>query len=136
MKVYSMVPIEGIPFYTETTCDKTITLVERTPNKIIIEMDSITREAPYGETLTCQEVWVAIGLPYHPDTGPSDLCIFHRGINVNFIKWTMLEKQVTETVEAGIIKAHGEWFKFAEEEGLLRTRRTMRMPVPQLKKSV
>ena len=63
MKVYSMVPIEGVPFYTETTCDKTIALVERTPNKIIVEMDSITREAPYGETLTCQEVWVAISLP-------------------------------------------------------------------------
>ncbi len=49
----SWVPVVGIPFCNKTSCEKVIKLIAKTPNKVIVEMDSKTKEAPYGDTFTC-----------------------------------------------------------------------------------
>ena len=46
-------PVKGVPFCTETTATQTLKVIEHTPNKLIIEGESITDDAPYCDTFTC-----------------------------------------------------------------------------------
>ena len=53
-------PLVGIPFVYETDNTKIYELVERTDNKVIIELDAKTKEAPYSDTFSCKELWIII----------------------------------------------------------------------------
>jgi hypothetical protein len=55
-----MVPIVGVPFYDKTSCQKILELKKKTDNKILLEIESVTPEAPYADTFTCKEMWLAI----------------------------------------------------------------------------
>lgn len=56
-----IIPLVGVPFINKTRCTKTITLIDRTPSRIVVEVDCKTYDAPYCDTFLCKECWIVIG---------------------------------------------------------------------------
>jgi len=61
--VKSTFPVTNVPFCTKTTSNKVIRLLKRSPNSVIIDVDSKTVEAPYSDTFSVKELWVFLSLP-------------------------------------------------------------------------
>lgn len=56
-----IVPVEGVPFLNQTRVLKTIEIVERNADCIIIEIENQTLDTPYaGDTFCCRECWIAV----------------------------------------------------------------------------
>ena len=85
MRIDSICPVKGVPFCNETTCNKTIKVVEKSPHKLILDVNSKTVEAPYSDTFYIQEAWIVLS--------SESLCekksIFVRIAYINFVKYTM-----------------------------------------------
>lgn len=81
-----VVPVSGVPFLSQTRVTKTITLVHRSDNKIILEIQSKTHEAPYSDTFVCREAWVIVGSAKESKYPHVNLTQFYK---VQFNKYTM-----------------------------------------------
>ena len=53
-------PVVGIPFCSSTNITQSLKIIEKSKNRLIIESESITHDAPYCDTFTCQEVWIVL----------------------------------------------------------------------------
>ena len=110
MHIDSVLPIKGVPFCDETTCNKVFKVVENTPCKLVLDVDSKTVEAPYSDTFYVQEAWIVLS--------SQSLCekksIFIRIAYVNFVKYTMFKGTVTDKATEGIKEAAKFWLATVE----------------------
>ena len=118
MHIKSVCPVKGVPFCDETTCNKTFKVVENTPCKFIVDVDSTTVEAPYSDTFYIQEAWIVLST--------ESLCdkksIFVRIAYINFVKYTMFKGVVTDKATSGIIEAARLWHSTVDQLGHLETK--------------
>ena len=119
MQIASVCPLNGVPFCSETTCNKTITVVENTPCKLILDVESTTVEAPYSDTFSVREAWIVLST--------ESLCektsIFIRLAYLNFVKYTMFKGTITEKAVSGIKDAAKLWHATVDKLGHLQTKK-------------
>ena len=119
MHIKSVCPVKGVPFCDETTCNKTIKVVENSPCKLVLEMDSKTVEAPYSDTFYVQEAWLVLST--------EALCekksIFIRLAFINFVKYTLFKGTITDKAVPGIKDAAKLWHATVDKLGHLKTKK-------------
>ena len=84
-----VIPLEGVPFCDSTRCTKTFVIKKKSDTQLIIEIDSKTIDAPYSDTFSCKELWIAVCR----EKGASTIA-FQRLMQVAFVKWTMLKAKI------------------------------------------
>ena len=75
----------------------------------MIELDSKTIDAPYSDTFSCKEVWIAM-----QSTHDKNYIIFSRYMNVVFVKRTLFKGKITTEAEKGIIENAKLWLTMAK----------------------
>lgn len=106
MVIRCTIPVVGVPFCNSTGCVKTIEIVERNPNCIVIEIDSKTTDAPYSDCFSIRETWIVVEV----ENASEETCIFQRLMKVDFVKYTMFKGKITERAEAELLALSIEWF--------------------------
>ena len=99
-----VIPLVGVPFCESTRCTKTFQIKKKTDTQIIIEIDSKTIDAPYSDTFSCKELWIAMcrekGEP---------MIVMQKLMQVAFVKWTMLKAKIQGAAEAGLVEVAQIW---------------------------
>ena len=114
MVIKYIAPVKGVPFCTQTTATQTVKIIEHSKNRLIIEGESITDDAPYCDTFTCQEVWIALDVP----NSPTEKMIFVRLMYINFIKRNFFKNIVETKAYEGLIENAERWLIIAKNLGI------------------
>ena len=88
MKIQYRTPVHNVPWCTETGCFKSVKLIERRADRLVIEIESITDDAPFSDCFKCKECWIVLGPEQNAD---HKQCIFVRMMTIEFHKSTMLK---------------------------------------------
>ena len=55
MTVNYVIPLVGVPFINQSRAVATLNIHQRLSNKIVMEIDTKTIDAPYSDTFSCKE---------------------------------------------------------------------------------
>jgi hypothetical protein len=86
-----ILPVTGVPFINQTRASKTISLIERSQSKLVVEVVVETFDAPYCDSFVCKECWVLIGSEANELQQRSILTQFYK---VDFSKYTIFKKTI------------------------------------------
>lgn len=125
MKIDSVCPVKGVPFCDETTCNKIIKVVENTPSKLILDIESRTVEAPYSDTFYVQEAWIVLS----NESLREKKSIFIRLSYINFVKYTMFKGTIEGKAVPGIKEAAALWLATVDKLGHFKTKKKPPPPV-------
>ena len=67
MKIQFRIPIPNVPWCNETGVYKSIKQIERTKDKLVIEIESETDDAPFSDSFKCKECWIVLGPEQNSD---------------------------------------------------------------------
>ena len=112
-----VIPVKGVPFCSETRCNKTLNLLHRDASSLVLRIDSKTIDAPYSDTFLCRELWLVQGSSENPRQQRCNLSVMTQ---VDFVKSTMFRGQITPRAMQGIKEVVENWFKDVELKGLLK----------------
>ena len=56
-----MVHVKNVPFCKQTRSKNIMEIIEKTPNKFILEIDCYALDAPYGDYFVIKDGWVVVG---------------------------------------------------------------------------
>ena len=122
MIIKCVVAVKNVPFLTETRCTQTYQIKIKKDYQIVIELDSKTIDAPYSDTFSCKEVWIAM-----QSTHDKNYIIFSRYMNVVFVKRTLFKGKITTEAEKGIIENAKLWLTMAKQEGFFNLKAASQM---------
>ena len=61
MKIQYRTPVKNVPWCTETGCYKDIKLIEISDDRLVIEIESTTDDAPFSDCFKIRECWIVLG---------------------------------------------------------------------------
>lgn len=64
MKLSARIPIKNCPSFfgcQETGIFKDIKLIEKSADCLVIEIESVTDDAPFSDCFKCKECWIVLG---------------------------------------------------------------------------
>mmetsp|Transcript_14877 Transcript_14877/g.23060 ORF Transcript_14877/g.23060 Transcript_14877/m.23060 type:complete len:268 (+) Transcript_14877:556-1359(+) len=109
-----VVPVSGVPFIKQTRCNKNIFIRTRAEDKLVVEMESQTIDAPYSDCFLCKEAWIVVS-----DSASSCRCVLQKYIKIHFVKSTMFKSKIMARAEEGMRDAAVKWLQFAKDKGHL-----------------
>lgn len=56
-----VIPLVGVPFINQSRAVATLNIHQRQSNKIVMEIDTKTLDAPYSDTFSCKECQIILG---------------------------------------------------------------------------
>ena len=121
-QIKNTVPLTGVPFMSQADIERVMYIKLRTESKILIEIESITKEVPYSDCFITKELWLIFDAKNSDGSFKKNQCILQRSADVNFIKSTWFEGKIRERVIEGQKEIADKWHGFAEKMGLLRSR--------------
>ena len=83
-------------------------MIERSPQKLIVEIESIVFDAPYSDHFVIKSAWVVVGIT-------TDCCLFHEVINIVFSKRTILKNKLVDGINKGYYESHLQWLELAKK---------------------
>ena len=114
MVIKCVVAVRNVPFISETRSTYVYEMKVKTDFMIVVELDTKTIDAPYSDTFSCKEVWIAI-----QSTKNCNYIVFSRLMNVVFVKRTLLKNKITSEAEKGMIENANNWLTMAKKQGYL-----------------
>ena len=60
MVIKCVVAVRNVPFISETRSTYVYEIKVKTDFMMVVELDTKTIDAPYSDTFSCKEVWIAI----------------------------------------------------------------------------
>lgn len=111
MSIKSVIPVKGVPFCNKARVIKTIEILQRNTQCIIIDIDSKTFDAPYSDTFTIKECWIVVEV----EGAREETCLFQRLMKIDFVKYTMFRSKITTQAEYSMIELSKDWFTLAKE---------------------
>lgn len=100
-----IIPLVGVPFINQTRCTKTISLIERSGSRIVVEIDCKTYDAPYCDTFLCKECWVITG----SEIESLERSILTQYIKVEMLKYTIFKSKIIYKGEEGVALTLKAW---------------------------
>ena len=89
------VPIKNVPICNKTDAIINLKLVENSDNKLIIEADLQTIDAPYSETFSNKDTLIVLA-------DGAEKCVFYHVAQVKFYKATIFKGQIKEKALEGM----------------------------------
>lgn len=102
------IPVVGVPFIRETRAVKTVTIQVRSATELIVEMDTVTIDAPYSDTFSCKMAWIVVSA--NENEQRSIIKVLHK---VNFVKSTMFKSKIKARASEGMIETASLWLNHA-----------------------
>ena len=109
MVINYVMPLVGVPFINKTRAVVTVNIQKKTENKILLDIDTKTIDAPYSDTFSCKECQIVIG--------DQNRCILLQVYKIDFVKSTMFRSKITGRAEQGMVETAKKWHEIAERDG-------------------
>ena len=74
-RISNTVPLNNVPFMTQAPIERVMYIKQRTENKVVVEIESITKEVPYSDTFTTKELWLIFDLKNPDGSYKKNLCL-------------------------------------------------------------
>lgn len=104
-----VVPVVGVPFISSTRATVTVNLQKKLENKIVLDIDTKTIDAPYSDTFSSKEAQIVVG--------DKNRCLFLQVFKIDFVKSTMFRSKITGRAEQGMVEAAEKWHQRAKRDG-------------------
>ena len=112
----SVVPVEGVPFISETRCQRTFSLAKRDASSLILKQVIHSPDAPYCDCFVLQDVWIIHG---SRSNRFQERCLMTQLVSVHMTKYSFFKRAILERARAGDEELLDMWWKEATARGHL-----------------